>query len=128
MGMEAEYGRGGKGNGVQVGNQQMCLQEGKWEKEEGQGGERGKRTGSRGEVRGSVEPVCRTSGRCAERVYWSVRRAKIHGKTNSFVRIVTKKLINHLAVCTTCLPNHVSASLVKPQKKNPVQYDDKVPF
>lgn len=35
-----------------------------------------------------------------------------------FARVVNRKLINRVAVCTTCLPNRASASLVKPQKKS----------
>lgn len=40
-------------SGVQVGNQQMCLQEGKWEKEEGQEG--GKGAESCGKVGWNIE-------------------------------------------------------------------------
>ena len=103
-------------SGVRVGNQQMCLQEGKWEKEEGQGEGRGKGTVSHGEVGWSIQTVCQTAAD-VQQEYWSARRAKTHGKTNLFVRIVNRKLINRVAVCTACLPNCASASLVKPKKK-----------
>lgn len=58
--------------------------------------------------------------------YWSARRAKTHGKTNLFVRLVNRKLINRVSVCTVCLPNCASASLVKPRKIIPTQGDDYV--
>lgn len=81
----------------------MCLQEGKWEKE-GQGGGRGRGTVSRGEVGRSIERVCQTAAE-VQREDGSARRPEMHGKTNLFVRIVNRKLINRAAVCTAWLPN-----------------------
>lgn len=81
-------GREGEVSGVRVGNQQMGLQEGKWEKEEGQGGGRGKGAASHGEVGRSVRTVCQTAADL-QKEYWSARRAKTCGKTN-------------LVVCESC--------------------------
>lgn len=57
------------------------------------------------------------SSRHAERVLVSQGGLKRIGKTNLFVRIVNRKLINCVAVCAACLPNRASACLVKPKKK-----------
>lgn len=60
--------------------------------------------------------VCQTVAD-VQKEYWSTRRATMHEKTTLFLRIVNRKLINHVAVCTACLLNHASASLVKTKEK-----------
>lgn len=54
-GKDLREGRATELSGVQEGNQQMCLQEGSWEKEEGQEGGRGKGAESCGKVGWNIE-------------------------------------------------------------------------
>lgn len=58
-GEDPREGRATELSGVQVGNQQIRLQKGSWEKEEGQEGGRGKGAESCGKVR-MEHTVCQT--------------------------------------------------------------------